>query len=44
MGIGFVLALAAADSKGAIALLDDAGFPAWEIGRVAAGNGATRFE
>jgi phosphoribosylformylglycinamidine cyclo-ligase len=44
MGIGFVVALAAADSKRAIALLDDLGFPAWEIGRVAAGNGATRFE
>jgi phosphoribosylformylglycinamidine cyclo-ligase len=44
MGIGFVLALAAADSKKAIALLDDLGFPAWEIGWVAAGNGATRFE
>ena len=44
MGIGFVLALAAADSKRAIALLDDLGFPAWEIGRVTAGNGVTRFE
>jgi phosphoribosylformylglycinamidine cyclo-ligase len=44
MGIGFVLALAAPDSKRAIALLDDQGFPAWEIGQVAPGNGATRFE
>jgi phosphoribosylformylglycinamidine cyclo-ligase len=44
MGVGFVVALAAADSKRAITLLDDLGFPAWEIGRVAAGNGTTRFE
>jgi phosphoribosylformylglycinamidine cyclo-ligase len=44
MGIGFIVTVAAADSKGAIALLDDLGFPAWEIGRVAAGSGATRFE
>jgi phosphoribosylformylglycinamidine cyclo-ligase len=44
MGIGFVLALAATDSGKTIALLDDLGYPAWEIGRVAAGNGATLFE
>jgi len=35
MGIGFVLALEPADAKKAIDLLDDQGFPAWEIGRVA---------
>ena len=34
MGIGFVLALASADSRTAIEYLDDCGFPAWEIGRV----------
>jgi phosphoribosylformylglycinamidine cyclo-ligase len=44
MGVGFVLALPASDSRRAIELLDDLGYPAWEIGRVAAGNGATRFE
>jgi phosphoribosylformylglycinamidine cyclo-ligase len=44
MGIGFVVALAPSDSKRAIALLDDLGFPAWEIGRVAAGSGVARFE
>jgi phosphoribosylformylglycinamidine cyclo-ligase len=44
MGIGFVLAVADADSEGAITLLDDLGFPAWKIGRVTAGNGAIRFE
>ncbi|OHE63257.1 MAG: phosphoribosylformylglycinamidine cyclo-ligase [Treponema sp. GWB1_62_6] len=35
MGIGFVLALAAADAERAIAFLDDRGFPAWKIGKVA---------
>jgi phosphoribosylformylglycinamidine cyclo-ligase len=35
MGIGFVLALDPTDAKKAIAFLDDRGFPAWEIGRVA---------
>jgi phosphoribosylformylglycinamidine cyclo-ligase len=44
MGIGFVLAVAEADSERAITLLDDLGFPAWKIGRVTAGNGAIRFE
>ncbi|MDR3122563.1 MAG: phosphoribosylformylglycinamidine cyclo-ligase, partial [Treponema sp.] len=44
MGIGFVLVLAAADSGRAIMLLDDLGFPAWEIGRVVAGNGTARIE
>jgi phosphoribosylformylglycinamidine cyclo-ligase len=44
MGIGFVLAVAEADSERAVTLLDDLGFPAWKIGRVTAGNGATRFE
>jgi phosphoribosylformylglycinamidine cyclo-ligase len=36
MGIGFVLALAPGDVRGAIEFLDDRGFPAWEIGRVEA--------
>ncbi|GHV80672.1 phosphoribosylformylglycinamidine cyclo-ligase [Spirochaetia bacterium] len=44
MGIGFVLALAPADSGKAIAFLDDRGFPAWEIGHVETGNGVLRFE
>jgi phosphoribosylformylglycinamidine cyclo-ligase len=44
MGIGFVLALSGADSGRALALLDNLGYPAWEIGRVAAGNGVARFE
>jgi phosphoribosylformylglycinamidine cyclo-ligase len=35
MGIGFVLALDPTDAKKAIDFLDDRGFPAWEIGRVA---------
>jgi phosphoribosylformylglycinamidine cyclo-ligase len=47
MGIGFVLALAQADVAAAIEHLDNAGFPAWEIGRVAraggAGRGTVRF-
>ena len=34
MGIGFVLALAAADVRTAIEYLDSLGFPAYEIGRV----------
>ena len=34
MGIGFVLALKAADVKQAAEFLDSRGFPAWEIGRV----------
>jgi phosphoribosylformylglycinamidine cyclo-ligase len=44
MGVGFVLALAPGDCRPAIELLDGLGFPAWEIGRVAAGTGETRFE
>jgi phosphoribosylformylglycinamidine cyclo-ligase len=44
MGIGFVLALAPTDSQRAIELLDDLGYPAWEIGRVVTGNGKARFE
>jgi phosphoribosylformylglycinamidine cyclo-ligase len=44
MGVGFVLALAPGDSKRAIELLDDLGYPAWELGRVVAGNGTARFE
>jgi phosphoribosylformylglycinamidine cyclo-ligase len=47
MGIGFVLALDPKDSGKAIEYLDGRGFPAWEIGRVAAGRGKTgelRFE
>jgi phosphoribosylformylglycinamidine cyclo-ligase len=35
MGIGFVIALAPADAPKAAAFLEDRGFPAWEIGRVA---------
>jgi phosphoribosylformylglycinamidine cyclo-ligase len=41
MGIGFVLALAPEDAAGAIAFLEDRGFPAWEIGRVEAPAGQT---
>jgi phosphoribosylformylglycinamidine cyclo-ligase len=41
MGIGFVLALAPEDSGPAIEYLDGRGFPAWEIGRVAAAAGKT---
>ncbi|MDR1247943.1 MAG: phosphoribosylformylglycinamidine cyclo-ligase [Treponema sp.] len=44
MGVGFVLAVAEADSGRAITLLDGLGFPAWNIGRVTAGSGAIRFE
>jgi phosphoribosylformylglycinamidine cyclo-ligase len=47
MGIGFVLALAPADMKPAIEFLSGCGYPAWEIGRVAAGESGTgevRFE
>jgi phosphoribosylformylglycinamidine cyclo-ligase len=47
MGIGFVLALNPGDSCKAIEYLDNKGFPAWEIGRVAAARdkkGEVRFE
>jgi phosphoribosylformylglycinamidine cyclo-ligase len=47
MGVGFVLALAPADSRTAIEYLGGLGFPAWEIGRVekaAAEAGVLRFE
>jgi phosphoribosylformylglycinamidine cyclo-ligase len=47
MGIGFVLALAPADAGPAIKFLSGRGYPAWEIGRVAAGEGGAgevRFE
>jgi phosphoribosylformylglycinamidine cyclo-ligase len=44
MGIGFVIALDRADLPGAVELLDNRGFPAWEIGRVTAGSGEVRFE
>ncbi|MDR2150580.1 MAG: phosphoribosylformylglycinamidine cyclo-ligase [Spirochaetaceae bacterium] len=43
MGIGFVLALAPEDKTAALALLEDAGFPAWEIGRVEKGNGTVQM-
>jgi phosphoribosylformylglycinamidine cyclo-ligase len=43
MGIGFVLAVAAEDAKLSIEFLGDMNFPAWEIGRVAAGTGTVRF-
>jgi phosphoribosylformylglycinamidine cyclo-ligase len=39
MGIGFVLAAAPEDSRRTIELLDNRGFPAWEIGRVEAAKG-----
>jgi phosphoribosylformylglycinamidine cyclo-ligase len=43
MGIGFVLALAPEDLRRAVEHLDAAGFPAWEIGRIAkAAAGATK--
>ena len=41
MGIGFVLALSAADAETAIVHLDERGFPAWKIGRVASYDAAT---
>jgi phosphoribosylformylglycinamidine cyclo-ligase len=45
MGIGFVLALDPADARQAMEFLDNAGFPARQIGRVAAadGKGTVRF-
>jgi phosphoribosylformylglycinamidine cyclo-ligase len=43
MGIGFVLALAPDAVKPALSFLSDYGFPAWEIGKVAAGTGTLRF-
>ena len=50
MGIGFVLAAAPADVRAAIEHLDNAGYPAWEIGRVekaaetdSAAKGSVRF-
>ncbi|MDR2808539.1 MAG: phosphoribosylformylglycinamidine cyclo-ligase [Spirochaetaceae bacterium] len=39
MGIGFVLALAPEEKRTAMALLEDAGFPAWEIGCIEKGTG-----
>ncbi|MDR1909970.1 MAG: phosphoribosylformylglycinamidine cyclo-ligase [Spirochaetaceae bacterium] len=39
MGIGFVLALAPGDVRRALERLEDAGFPAWEIGRVERASG-----
>jgi phosphoribosylformylglycinamidine cyclo-ligase len=41
MGIGFVLALSPSDADAAIAHLDELGFPAWKIGRVAPYDAAT---
>jgi phosphoribosylformylglycinamidine cyclo-ligase len=45
MGIGFVIAVAPAESKRATGYLEKAGFPAWEIGKVEAaqGSGGLRF-
>ncbi|MDR1215488.1 MAG: phosphoribosylformylglycinamidine cyclo-ligase [Treponema sp.] len=43
MGIGFVLVVAPEDAKSSIGFLSDMNFPAWEIGRVAAGTGTVRF-
>ncbi|HCC36276.1 MAG TPA: phosphoribosylformylglycinamidine cyclo-ligase [Treponema sp.] len=40
MGIGFVLAIAPEDVRQTLEYLDNAGFPAWEIGSVAAGGAA----
>ena len=44
MGIGFVLALAPADVRQAIEHLDEAGFPAWEIGRVEKAAGVSEAD
>jgi phosphoribosylformylglycinamidine cyclo-ligase len=44
MGIGFVLALAPADARPAIEFLSGCGYPAGEIGRVAAGESGPRSE
>jgi len=44
MGIGFVLAVAKNDAKQAIDFLNAQGFPAYEIGRVAAGTDDVSFE
>jgi len=43
MGIGFVIALDGSNVKPAREYLDGMGYPAWEIGKVAAGNGEVRF-
>jgi phosphoribosylformylglycinamidine cyclo-ligase len=39
VGIGFVIALDKKDLKRAQEYLDSKGYPAWEIGKIAAGNG-----
>jgi len=43
MGIGFVLVLSPENVKTAIQHLDGIGFPAWEIGRIKAGDGGLIF-
>jgi phosphoribosylformylglycinamidine cyclo-ligase len=43
MGIGFVLAVARGDAARAKAMLEERGFPAWEIGRVEKGSREVRF-
>jgi phosphoribosylformylglycinamidine cyclo-ligase len=43
MGVSFVLALAPEDVQKAAALLEDMGFPAWEIGTVEKSAGSARF-
>ncbi|MDR0411463.1 MAG: phosphoribosylformylglycinamidine cyclo-ligase [Treponema sp.] len=43
MGIGFVLAVAPEDARSSIEFLSEMGFPAWEIGQIAAGAGIVRF-
>jgi phosphoribosylformylglycinamidine cyclo-ligase len=44
MGIGFVIALDRANVSRAVELLDNRGFPAWEIGKIIAGSGRVCFE
>jgi phosphoribosylformylglycinamidine cyclo-ligase len=43
MGIGFVLAVAPEDAKSSIEFLSEMNFPAYEIGKAAAGTGIVRF-
>ncbi len=44
MGIGFILAVSAADAGTALEHLNKEGFPAWQIGRVAPGKEPVIFE
>ena len=43
MGIGFVFAIAPEEKRTALALLEDEGFPAWEIGKIEKGSGTVQL-